>query len=590
MSRLPILILLVLALAPSPAAAATTYHVTPSPDENPDCSPADPCSLGEAMELASSGDEIVLGAGEYTGPVNNSKAITIRGAQGTRPVITGIAEPAVAMYGGALSDVEVVQQSQGVAVSAQGATVERVVARAASNASVAFQLGSAAVLRSSAGFAPGTGGIGVNVENAPESAEIMNVTLAAGGPALRVDSTFSVPAHVTATNSILRGGTADVQLVQGAHPVSATVDHSAFRPGQVVTNGPALQTGAGNLASDPLLAADLIHQLGASPTIDAGAAATGTDVDGEPRTQGAGTDIGADERAKPEPEPTATPTPEPAATASPAPTASTPALDLTLPGVLSADFPTPPVAGRASDLVIELFDPDSPVIGVLVDLGPAGAVGLSACRTFSPPAPGQAVKLTIPVIFPAPGLQSYALEIRSGGCGSQQSSRSEFSTQVQTGALVAHASQAKRCRVVLPKAGNEQQVAAAVICLMNRERARRRLRPLTPNPRLAASAAAHTADMLAKGYYNHQRPGGPTLTARTRRAKYRGGAGENLGLANGLLARPDQMMKMWMKSPMHRANILMRRFRAVGVSVQAKDPMKRLTGAAIYTVNFGTRR
>jgi uncharacterized protein YkwD len=229
---------------------------------------------------------------------------------------------------------------------------------------------------------------------------------------------------------------------------------------------------------------------------------------------------------------------------------------------------------------------------VLVDLGPGGgAVGISACRTFSPPPPGQTAKLTIPVVFPAPGLQTYALEIRSGGCASQQTGRSEQSTQVQSGALLARTAQAKGCGAgILPRAGAEQKLAAAVICLINRERARKRLKPLTPNPRLAASAAAHTADMLQRGYYNHQRPGGPSLGARMRKARYRGDGGENLGLANGTLARPDQMTKMWMKSPMHRANILMRRFRAIGVSVQAKDPLKKMSGAAIYTVNFGTRK
>ena len=60
--------------------------------------------------------------------------------------------------------------------------------------------------------------------------------------------------------------------------------------------------------------------------------------------------------------------------------------------------------------------------------------------------------------------------------------------------------------------------------------------------------------MLARGFYNHQRPGGTSLKARTRRAKYRGHSGENLGLGSGVIARPAQMLRMWMKSPLHRAN------------------------------------
>jgi uncharacterized protein YkwD len=74
-----------------------------------------------------------------------------------------------------------------------------------------------------------------------------------------------------------------------------------------------------------------------------------------------------------------------------------------------------------------------------------------------------------------------------------------------------------------------------------------------------------------------------------RKAKYRGRAGENLGLGSGGLARPAGMLGMWLKSPPHRANILRAGFRSIGVSVRATDPLKRMRGAAIYTVNFGTR-
>lgn len=129
-----------------------------------------------------------------------------------------------------------------------------------------------------------------------------------------------------------------------------------------------------------------------------------------------------------------------------------------------------------------------------------------------------------------------------------------------------------------------------VICLINQERKRRRLRPLKLNKRLVKSATAQGNDMLSRGYYNHQRPGGPSLKARARRAKYRGNTGENLGLASGSLATPAAMMKAWMASPPHRANFLQRRFRAIGVHAIANDPLERMRGAGLYTINFGTKR
>ena len=588
------LALVLLALTPS-AASAAVFYAAPAGSATATCAQADPCSVhgavGTAME-AGEGAEVELAAGDYAlqSTLSVHQPIVVRGAAGTRPRLLG--SVSLRNLGAALRDVEVVQSgADEPAVYALGATVERVIARATAAGGVAMRLDSAARAISSAALAPGDEGRAIWVLDAYTVVTIRNVTATSGGEALVVGGNPEADARVSVTNSILRGSTHDVREIPGVSTeVAAGASHSALRPEKAA----GITDGGGNIAADPLLAADGVHQTAASPTIDAGAAATGTDIDGQPRTQRAAPDIGADERPpEPDPEPTPTPSPTPSPSPDPTPTAAPqpPAPDPTLPGVLSATFPRPPVAGKPSDLVLELYDPDSPVIGVMVDLGPAGAMGLSACRTFSPPAPGKAVKLTIPVVFPAPGLQAYALEVRSGGCGSHQAARSEHSAQVQTGALVARAAQAARCSGTMrPKRGSEQQLAEAVVCLINRERARRRLRPLTVNPKLTASAAAHTADMLQRRYYNHQRPGGPALKARARRAKYRGNTGENLGLANGALAQPAQMMRMWMKSPMHRANILQRRFRAVGVSVQAKDPLKKMAGAAIYTVNFGTRK
>lgn len=591
------LALTVLALAPSTAQAAT-YYVTPAEQEGADCSQSQPCDFNQAKELAGSGDEIEMGAGTYVGPFSSGLNVKVYGAPGTRPKITAVAEPAFAISAGSLSHVEVDQTSAGAhALFAENATVDNVIARSTGTGGVAMFLQDGSVVRSSAALAPGADGRAIQVSDATGGARLHGVTAGAAGVGLLVTA-MSNDSRVTAVNSILRGADFDVRLVDEVSiTAQASLDHSAFRTGKV--EGLVTDLG-GNIGADPLLDADGIHQQVASPTRNAGRAdanAATTDVDGEARSQNAAPDIGADERANPEPPPpdaTATPGPSPAPEPAPEPAPTVTPLDLTLPGFLSVKFTTPPVAGRITNLVIEAFDPDSRLLGVIIDLGPFGYVGHLACTNLGGGAPGARQRFTIPVLFNAPGLQSYAVEVRSGGCdGTPQGSRTELTSQVGAGAMVARIAQVPpaRCASSLrPKAGNEAQLATAVVCLINQQRKKKRLKLLRVNKKLIVSARAQGSDMLRRRYYNHQRPGGPSLKARARKARYRGDTGENLGLASGSLATPAAMMRAWLASPPHRANILHRRFRAIGVHVTARDPLKRMSGAGLYTINFGTKK
>ncbi len=67
--------------------------------------------------------------------------------------------------------------------------------------------------------------------------------------------------------------------------------------------------------------------------------------------------------------------------------------------------------------------------------------------------------------------------------------------------------------------------------------------------------------------------------------------GENLAWAGGYYARPREVVSMWMHSPPHRANILNRHFRDVGIAVALGAPVRRATpgGAATYGSEFGVR-
>lgn len=133
-------------------------------------------------------------------------------------------------------------------------------------------------------------------------------------------------------------------------------------------------------------------------------------------------------------------------------------------------------------------------------------------------------------------------------------------------------------------------VGSAVRCLVNLQRARHGLTPLTASGRLRAAAAAHSADMVARGFFDHVSPGGGTLTDRARRAGYPGRTlGEDIGWGTYDLATPAAIVAAWMHSPPHRAIILNRRFREIGVGVAIGTPDGPSATGAVYTLDVGRR-
>lgn len=130
-----------------------------------------------------------------------------------------------------------------------------------------------------------------------------------------------------------------------------------------------------------------------------------------------------------------------------------------------------------------------------------------------------------------------------------------------------------------------------MLCLLNRERTRRGLSPLRRDRRLARAARAYSRGMVARGFFAHDGPLGDVVT-RLRRVGYiRPGqawaVGENIAWGGGSLASPAAIMRSWMGSPGHRANILGAGFRDVGVGVALGAPGG--GGGATYTQDFGAR-
>lgn len=145
-----------------------------------------------------------------------------------------------------------------------------------------------------------------------------------------------------------------------------------------------------------------------------------------------------------------------------------------------------------------------------------------------------------------------------------------------------------------PGAHNLRRVTAATLCLINGERARHGERPLIQDARLASAAAGHSRDMDARDYFSHVSPDGQTPLQRIRASGFiarHGGwmIGENIAWGSMWLASPRAIVRAWMASPDHRANILERAYRFTGVGIEPALPRSMAGGqsGAMYTQDFG---
>jgi uncharacterized protein YkwD len=146
---------------------------------------------------------------------------------------------------------------------------------------------------------------------------------------------------------------------------------------------------------------------------------------------------------------------------------------------------------------------------------------------------------------------------------------------------------------LVPAPGNLPAVRAAVLCLHNKVRAQHGLPALRDDADLRHAAAGHSSDMVDRGYFEHTTPGGRTMVDRIVGAGYvRANAawmlGENLEWGTGSLATPRGAVRAWLNSPPHRANLLKRGYREVGIGVALGVPTGKDDGAT-YTVDFGTK-
>ena len=111
---------------------------------------------------------------------------------------------------------------------------------------------------------------------------------------------------------------------------------------------------------------------------------------------------------------------------------------------------------------------------------------------------------------------------------------------------------------------NAAAMTAEAARLMNAERARHGLSPLSFEDGLARAASRQACDMAANGVRAHTGSDGSTFARRYRAEGCRGAGGENIAWGQ---SSPASAIEWWMNSPGHRANILHRRARSYGIAV-----------------------
>lgn len=120
-------------------------------------------------------------------------------------------------------------------------------------------------------------------------------------------------------------------------------------------------------------------------------------------------------------------------------------------------------------------------------------------------------------------------------------------------------------------------VREAMLCEIGRVRANHDVRRLRSHAQLDLAAARHATDMFERRYFSHVSPGGGDLADRARRAGYAVGScswrvGEILAWGVGPRSTAAGTVRAWMDSPGHRRILISRRYRAVGLGLQAGTP------------------
>jgi uncharacterized protein YkwD len=134
----------------------------------------------------------------------------------------------------------------------------------------------------------------------------------------------------------------------------------------------------------------------------------------------------------------------------------------------------------------------------------------------------------------------------------------------------------------------------ALICEIERLRARRDLHRLDTDGRLDKAARRHAADMVERHYFSHYSPAGADVADRARRTGYAKRAcswrlGEVLAWGVGGRSTAAATVRAWMDSPDHRRILVSNRYSDLGVGTVAGTPAPELEHGLTAAAVLGRR-
>ena len=134
------------------------------------------------------------------------------------------------------------------------------------------------------------------------------------------------------------------------------------------------------------------------------------------------------------------------------------------------------------------------------------------------------------------------------------------------------------------QAATMSQGERALLTAVNAARAAHELAPLEVDPALTRAAQGHSRTLLRTNTFAH----GP-FAARLARSGARGPVlAENLGWGKGSRATAAGIVRGWLASPGHRANLLRPGFTRIGLGTRTGTFLG-VRGATVVTANFAGR-
>ena len=164
-------------------------------------------------------------------------------------------------------------------------------------------------------------------------------------------------------------------------------------------------------------------------------------------------------------------------------------------------------------------------------------------------------------------------------------------------AIGSHAGVQQRPRATAARAAPQlSNLESQLLDEINGVRARRGLRLFRLSRGLTAAADQHSVSMVQKGYFSHASANGTSFWKRIAsfygyRGYRRWAVGENILWASPDVS-PAEGLHMWMTSPEHRANLLDRSWREIGISAVHASSAPGVYGGdevTVVTADFGVR-